>query len=89
MIGVVLVFQLTGRGLAVSGPGVFEVTPVLLIGSTAGVVIDRFDRKAVLISASAALIARIPIPPHVGMVLEPSTQPVRSNLQDARSTPLC
>ena len=46
---VVLVFQLTGQGLAVAGLVAAEVIPVLVLGPVAGVVIDRFSRKAVLI----------------------------------------
>src|SRR5712691_10991512 len=48
---VVLVFQLTGQGLAVAGLVVAEVVPVLVLGPIAGVLIDRFSRKAVLIGA--------------------------------------
>lgn len=48
---VVLVFQLTGRGLAVAGLVAAEIVPVLLLGPVAGVVIDRFSRKGVLIGA--------------------------------------
>src|SRR5438067_2526407 len=48
---VVLVFQLTGQGLAVAGMVVAEIVPVLLLGPVAGVVIDRFSRKAVLVAA--------------------------------------
>jgi MFS family permease len=46
---VVLVFQLTGQGLAVAALVAAEVLPVLVLGPIAGVVIDRFSRKAVLI----------------------------------------
>jgi MFS family permease len=56
---VVLVFELTGRGLAVAGLVAAEVVPVLLLGPVAGVVIDRFSRKRVLIAADllrAALV---------------------------------
>src|SRR5262249_52028793 len=56
---VVLVFELSGRGLAVSGLVAAEVIPVLLLGPVAGVIIDRFSRKAVLIGADlfrAALV---------------------------------
>ena len=56
---VVLVFQLSGQGLAVAGLVAAEVIPVLLLGPVAGVVIDRFSRKAVLIGADlfrAALV---------------------------------
>jgi len=48
---VVLVFQLTGHGLAVAGLVAAEITPVLLLGPVAGVIIDRFNRKSVLIGA--------------------------------------
>jgi MFS family permease len=48
---VVLVFQLTGQGLAVAGLVAAEVIPVLVLGPVAGVAIDRFSRKAVLIGA--------------------------------------
>jgi hypothetical protein len=37
---VVLVFQLTGRGLAVAGVVAAEVVPILVLGPIAGVVID-------------------------------------------------
>lgn len=48
---VVLVFQITGRGVAVAGLVAAEVIPVLLLGPVAGVIIDRFSRKRVLIVA--------------------------------------
>jgi MFS family permease len=48
---VVLVFQLTGHGVAVAGLVAAEIVPVLLLGPVAGVVIDRFSRKAVLIGS--------------------------------------
>jgi len=48
---VVLVFELTGRGAAVALLVAVEIVPVVLLGPIAGVVIDRFDRKAVLIGA--------------------------------------
>ena len=56
---VVLVFHLTGQGLAVAGLVAAEVVPVLVLGPVAGVVIDRFSRKTVLIGADlfrAALV---------------------------------
>ncbi len=56
---VVLVFQLTGQGIGVAGLVAAEILPVLLLGPIAGVVIDRFSRKAVLIGADllrAALV---------------------------------
>src|SRR6266567_5375227 len=48
---VVLVFQLSGQGLAVAGLVAAEVIPVLVLGPVAGVIIDRFSRKSVLIGA--------------------------------------
>ncbi len=48
---VVLVFEITGRGVAVAALAVAEIVPVLLLGPVAGVVIDRFNRKAILIGA--------------------------------------
>ena len=56
---VVLVYELTGRGAAVALLVAAEVVPILLLGPIAGVVIDRFSRKSVLISADVfrALLA--------------------------------
>ena len=48
---VVLVFQLTGQGVAVAAVAAAEIVPVLVLGPVAGVIIDRFSRKAVLIGA--------------------------------------
>jgi MFS family permease len=48
---VVLVFQLTGQGIAVAGLAIAEIFPVLLLGPIAGMLIDRVSRKAVLIGA--------------------------------------
>ncbi|MBI2755176.1 MAG: MFS transporter [Chloroflexi bacterium] len=48
---VILVFRLTGQGLAVAGLVAAEVVPVLLLGPVAGVLIDRFSRKGVLIAS--------------------------------------
>lgn len=48
---VVLVYRLTGRGVAVTALVAAEVIPVLLLGPVAGVIIDRFSRKGVLIGA--------------------------------------
>ena len=56
---VVLVYQISGQGLAVAGLVAAEILPVLLLGPIAGVVIDRFSRQAVLIGADlfrAALV---------------------------------
>lgn len=56
---VVLVYQLTGQGAAVAVLVAAEIVPVLILAPFAGVIIDRFDRKAVLIAADlirAALV---------------------------------
>jgi MFS family permease len=54
---VVLVFEMTGRGTAVAVLVAAEIVPVLLLGPIAGVVIDRFDRKTVLIGSDLARAA--------------------------------
>lgn len=48
---VVLVFKLTGQGLALAGLVAAEIVPILALGPVAGVIIDRFSRKTVLIVA--------------------------------------
>jgi MFS family permease len=66
---VVLVFQMTGRGLAVAGLVAAEIVPVLLLGPVAGVVIDRFSRKGVLIASDlgrAALVLSLVWPQGTG-----------------------
>lgn len=47
---VVLIYQLTGQGLGVAGLVAVEIIPVLLLAPFAGVVIDRFSRKDILVS---------------------------------------
>jgi MFS family permease len=56
---VVLVFQLTGQGVAVAALVAAEILPVLLLGPVAGVVIDRFSRKSVLIGADLVRAALV------------------------------
>ncbi len=51
---IVLVYRLSGSGLAVSVTVALEVIPVLLLAPIAGVVIDRFPRKAILITSDLA-----------------------------------
>lgn len=48
---VVLVFQLTGEGIAVAALAAAEIVPLFLLGPIAGVLIDRMSRKAVLVGA--------------------------------------
>lgn len=48
---VVLAFQLRPQGLAVAMLVAAKILPVLFLGPIAGVIIDRFDCKAVLIAA--------------------------------------
>lgn len=48
---VVLVFEISGQGAAVAVLVVAEIVPVLFLAPVAGVIIDRFSRKAVLIGA--------------------------------------
>src|ERR671938_1999021 len=51
---VVLVFRLSHSGIAVSALVVAEIVPTLLLGPLAGVLIDRFDRKHLLIAVDLA-----------------------------------
>ena len=46
-----LVYELTGQGAAVAVLVAAEVVPILPLAPVAGVIIDRFSRKAVLIGA--------------------------------------
>ncbi len=48
---VIVVFQLTGSGLDVSGVVAMEIAPVLLLGFVAGTVVDRLPRRSVMIAA--------------------------------------
>ncbi len=48
---VVLVFQLTGQGVGVAGLVAAEIVPAVLLGPVAGVIVDRFSRKAVLVGS--------------------------------------
>ena len=48
---VILVFDLTGSGLGVAGTVAFEVLPVLLLGPLAGLVVDRYPRRTLMVAA--------------------------------------
>lgn len=48
---VIVVFELTGSGLKVSGAVVMEIIPVLAFGFIAGTIIDRLPRRRVMITA--------------------------------------
>ena len=54
---VVLVFQLSGQGLVVGGVVAAEVVPVLVLGPVAGLIVDRFSRKGVLIASDVCRAA--------------------------------
>jgi MFS family permease len=65
---VVLVYQLTGQGAAVAILVTAEIIPILVLGPIAGVVVDRFSRKSVLIGADlfrAALVLSLVWPQNV------------------------
>ena len=53
---VVLVFRLAGHGLGVAAVVIAEIVPVLVLGPVAGVIIDRFSRKTVLVVADLARV---------------------------------
>src|SRR5438552_8387347 len=48
---VVLVFQLTGSGLGVSGGVIAEILPVLLLAPVAGAIVDHLPRVRVMVGA--------------------------------------
>ncbi|GAC1392047.1 MAG: hypothetical protein NVS4B11_07820 [Ktedonobacteraceae bacterium] len=48
---VIYVYQLTGSGFDLAKLSLFQIIPILLISPIAGVIIDRFSRKRVLIAA--------------------------------------
>jgi MFS family permease len=54
---VVLVFQLTGSGVGVAGTVAFEILPVLLLGPFAGLLVDRYPRRRVMVLADIARAA--------------------------------
>ena len=46
-----LLFELTGSATAVAGMMVMQLLPVALVGPVSGVVVDRFDRRRIMIGA--------------------------------------
>jgi MFS family permease len=65
---VVLVYELTGQGAAVAILVTAEIIPILALGPIAGVIVDRFSRKSVLIAADlfrAALVLSLVWPQNV------------------------
>lgn len=97
---VVLVFDLTGSGFAVSGAVIFEALPVVLFGALAGAVVDRYPRRTVMICADLAraalalLMARATSAPEIyalafglslaGLVSGPSVQALVPSLVDEK-----
>src|SRR5260370_3593743 len=64
---VVLVFQLTGSGLKVSGAVIAEILPALLLAPIAGTVADRLPRIGVMVTADlwrTGLAALLPLASH-------------------------
>jgi MFS family permease len=51
---VILVYRLSGSGLAVAATVIFEIVPVLLLGFLAGAVVDRMARIRVMVAADLA-----------------------------------
>ncbi len=48
---ILLAYQLTGSGATVATTVAFEIAPILLLGFTAGAIVDRTDRRTVMITA--------------------------------------
>ena len=46
-----LLFELTGSAAAVASLMVVQLLPIALVGPTAGVIVDRFDRRRIMIGA--------------------------------------
>ncbi len=64
---VMLVFQLTGPGLKVSGVVIAEILPMLLLAPVAGTVADRLPRIGVMVTADlwrTGLTALLPLASH-------------------------
>jgi len=68
---VIYVFQLTGSGFDLAKLSIFQIVPILLIAPVAGVVIDRFPRKKVLIAADIARAVLI-----LGLVFAPTVESI-------------
>ncbi len=54
---VVLLFRLTGSGTALAALALAQIGTTLAVGPTAGVIVDRFDRRLVMIGADLARAA--------------------------------
>lgn len=48
---VLVAYELTGSGATVATTVAFEIAPILLLGFTAGAIVDRADRRTVMITA--------------------------------------
>jgi MFS family permease len=65
---VIYIYQLTGSGFDLSKLSLFQIIPILLIAPLAGVIIDRFPRRQVLIAADlirALLMLGLVVAPNV------------------------
>ncbi len=69
---VLLVYRLTGSGVTVAATVAFEAAPILVLSFAAGAVVDRCDRRTVMITADLAravvLVALIVLQHHVWAV---------------------
>ena len=66
-----LIFELTGSATAVAGMMVMQLLPVALVGPVSGVVVDRFDRRRIMIAADLLRGAAV-----LGLLLVHSTDAV-------------
>lgn len=65
---VIYVYQLTGSGFDLAKLSLLQIIPILLVAPAAGVIIDRFHRKKVLIIADLAralLVLGLAVAPNV------------------------
>lgn len=54
---VIVVYELTGSGLKVAGTVAFEIVPVIVFGFFAGSIVDRYDRRRIMVVADLARAA--------------------------------
>lgn len=54
---VIVVYELTGSGLKVAGTVALEIVPVIVFGFIAGSIVDRYDRRRLMVVADLARAA--------------------------------
>ena len=81
-----LLFELTGSATAVAGMMVMQLLPVAIVGPVSGVIVDRFDRRRIMIAADIIRGAAV-----LGLILVRSSDTVSgsyTHLKLPRSDPV-